>query len=175
MASIMTKIGRKDKKTIKIVQKLNDEYKLPYTASILSYVLIERFLKEYIVKHKKDGDKIDLDFHKVKPDNSSILCLKSSSNKTKKEFINEFLLYIDLRSAEKIIRSKSPILKDYLGTGKKKRSMADPRNNIVHSNNFLGELRNLKTKERNEKINKIYEKAKQDLDFVIKNFSDIDT
>ncbi len=150
------KIGTKEKGTINALSNISKKY--PFAASLLAYTIIERILKEYIIKHRKNRSLVDYSYCKCL--HSGPISLENCYKFRKDEFIKKFIKQIALGDAQNIVIAN------------KLRNYATDRNNLMHSNSYLLEERKYaKTKRRNINIQN-YRKAIDHLDFVINNFAD---
>lgn len=150
------KIGIKDKGTIEALNNISKKY--PFAASLLAYAIIERILKEYIIKNRKNRLFVDYSYCKCKGSRS--ICLGKFYNSKRDEFIKKFIKDIALGDAQNIIIANA------------KRNYAEDRNKLMHSNSYLlEEKKYTKTKRRNINIQN-YKKAIGYLEFVINKFAD---
>jgi len=150
------RIGTKEKTTIDALNNVSKKY--PFAASLLAYAIIERILKEYIIKNRKNRSLVDRSY--CKWSRSGPINLGKYYKFKKDEFIRQFIKKIALRDAQTIVLADKP--KDY----------ATDRNNLMHSNSYLLEERKY-TKTKRHKINiENYKKAINHLEFVINSFAD---
>jgi hypothetical protein len=56
------KVGIKDKSTIKALDDISSKY--PFAAALLAYAIVERVLKEYIIKNRKNRSLVDYCYKK---------------------------------------------------------------------------------------------------------------
>jgi hypothetical protein len=153
----LAKIGIKDKRTIDAINKIYN-YRYPFAASLLAYAIIERILKEYIIKHRKNRSLVDYSYCKCS--HSGQLSLKKCYKYKKIEFIRNFIKRITLGDAERIvIKNKNKIY-------------SKGRNDLMHSNSYLLEEKKLTETERRDINDQNYKKAIGHLKFVVNNFSD---
>lgn len=158
----MAKIGIKDRPTIDVINKIYNDYHYPVAASLLVYAIIERILKEYIIKHRKNSSVLDYSYCKCL--HSGPISLQKYYNYNSKDFIKKFIKNITLGDAQKVVNKNK--IKN------KVRDYATARNNLMHSNSYLLE-ENKKNKEKRTDINnKNYIEAIKHLEFVVNNFSD---
>ena len=139
--------------TIHAINELSDSY--PYAASMLTFVVIERELKEYILKNRH-SDKILRSSRKI--DNKTIRDLDLCSED---EFAAKFLRKLPLGDAEEIVgicASERP---------------STLRNDIMHSRRFTTGEKNLTPEKRKEIYKKDLVKAKKYVVKVFKNYSSV--
>lgn len=150
------KIGTKEKGTIDALNNISKKY--PFAASLLAYAIIERILKEYIIKNRKNRLLVDYSYSKCS--RSGPISLGNYYKSKKDEFIKKFIKQIALGDAQVIVIANN------------KRNYAKDRNDLMHSNSYLLEQRKYtKTKRRNINIQN-YRKAIDHLEFVINSFAD---
>lgn len=150
------KIGTKEKGTINALNNISQKY--PFAASLLAYAIIERILKEYIIKNRKNKSLVDYSYCKCS--HSGQISLGKYYKSKKDEFIKKFIRQIALGDAQNIVIANN--LRNY----------AKDRNDLMHSNSYLLEQRKY-TKAKRHNINiQSYRKAIDHLEFVINKFSD---
>ena len=149
------KIGTKEKGTIIALNNISQKY--PFAASLLAYALIERILKEYIIKNRNNRSLVDYSYCKCT--GSGPISLGNYYKSKKDKFIKKFIKQISLGDAQAIVIANN------------KRNYAKDRNDLMHSNSYLREQRKY-TKTNRHNINiQNYTKAIDHLEFVINNFS----
>jgi hypothetical protein len=149
------KIGINEKSTIHALNQISPNY--PFAAALLVYALIERILKEYIIKNRKNRSLIDYSYSKP---SYPQLSLQNYHRYKKGDFLRLFIKRITLGDAQKIVIANC------------KRNYATARNDLMHSNSYLLEQRKY-TKAKRHGINKqSYRKAIDHLEFVINSFCD---
>ncbi len=154
----MAKIGTKDKKTIQAIHDISTKY--PYAASLLAYTIIERILKEYIIKNRRDSSLLDYSYCKCTP--SGAISLQNYYRYKKEDFIKKFIKKIALGDAQQIVIKNKRANKDY----------ATNRNDLIHSNSYILEEKKQKRANRMAINKQKYRKSIDHLKFVINNFSD---
>jgi len=147
------KIGIKDKSTIKALNEISAKY--PFAASLLVYAIIERILKEYIIKNRKKRSLLDYSYCKC----PSQISLQNYHRFKKEDFVKRFIKRITLGDAQRIVLTNG------------KRDYATARNDLIHSNSYLLEQRKYKKTKRHDINKQSYKTAIQHLNFVINTFS----
>ena len=149
------KIGVKEKPTIRALNEISPKY--PFAAALLAYAIVERILKEYIIKNRKNRSLLDYSYYK--PSNRRI-SLQNRHRCKNKDFVRLFIKRIALGDAQKIVIANG------------KRDYATARNDLMHSNSYLLEQRKYPKAKRHSINKQSYKKAIGHLEFVINNFSD---
>jgi hypothetical protein len=149
------KVGIKEKPTIQALNEISRKY--PFAAALLTYAIVERVLKEYIIKNRKNRSLLDYSYSK--PSDQKI-SLQNYYRCKKKDFIRLFVKRIALGDAQIIVSANG------------KRDYATARNNLMHSNSFLLEERKYSKAKRHTIHQQSYKEASGHLEFVINNFSD---
>jgi hypothetical protein len=157
-SQIQMKIGIHETFTIDALNEISQKY--PFAASLLAYAIIERILKEYIMKHRKNHELLDYSFQKPSRKPNQQISLGKYYNLKKQDFIKQFIKNITLGDAEQIV----------LGNNKNKYSTA--RNNLMHSYSYLLEERKCNRTERQLVNKNNFEIAIGSLKFVINNFAE---
>lgn len=142
-----------EEETIKAINDLKANY--PYAAAMLCYVVIERQLKEYILKHRNDEDR------EVTLFNGKKVKLKDYVNKSNQEFIGEVLTKLTLSQTEKSLDISTS------------EGAAKDRDDLMHSNLYILAEKQLSDAERHDKNKEHFERAKPHLIRTFRNFSDI--
>jgi len=134
----MAKVALREAPTLNAISRLRRKY--PYAAALLTYVLVERLLKGYVLEHRKDRKyarvctpkKKSLGRHKGK-------CLAALVSLPDDRFLNEVLCRMTLGDVEEILKLPP-----------KGRSAAD-RNEAMHSNLYLRQEAALNRRDRHAK------------------------
>jgi hypothetical protein len=147
-------LGHLEQNTIIAINKLGEEY--PYAASMLIFVLIERELKRYVIEHRRE--KL-LQKTKVKI-GCIYVSLEDFNDKDDGCFLKEFISKISLGSIEQILKIN------------KKNPPSKLRNDLMHSREYLLHESGLKESERIGKNKENFEKSKQHLIRIFKEYSD---
>jgi len=145
----------REENTIKAINKLKDCF--PYAAGMLAYVVIERQLKEYILKHRNGK----LAAREVTLTNHKKVKFEDYASKSDEEFINKVLTKMTLANTEKVLGIDPS------------NGAANDRNDMMHSNLYIVGERMLSEEERHRKNIEHFEKAKSHLIRTFKDFSDI--
>src|SRR5688572_1526591 len=134
------RIRIKEKPTIQALNEISLQY--PFAAALLAYAIVERVLKEYIIKNRKNRSFVDYSYCKPsnKPSNRKI-SLQNYHRCKKEDFIKLFIRRIALGDAQKIVIAND------------NRDYATARNVLMHSNSYLLEQRKYPKAKRHD-INK---------------------
>lgn len=138
----MAKVAFREVPTLDAISQLRGKY--PYAAALLTYVLVERLLKVYVLEHRKDPKyacvstprKKSLGRHKEK----SLAALASLSDD---KFLNNVLCRMTLGEVEEM-----------LNLSRNERSAKD-RNEAMHSNLYLREEADLSHFARQDKQRRV--------------------
>lgn len=151
----MIKIGVKEKSTFAALNDISTEY--PFAASLLVYAIIERVLKEYIIKNRKNRVVLNYDFCKY----PGGLSLQKCHRYKKQDFVKKFIKRIAFGDAQSIVAANE------------KRNYAANRNDLMHSNSYLLEQKKFNKSKRHDINKQSYKTALSHLEFVINTFSDV--
>ena len=153
------KIGTKERSTILAIQDISTRY--PYAAALLVYVIVERILKEYIIKHRNTKSLLYYSFCKPSKSSASKISLENCHKYDESKFTAKFIKKITLGDAQKIVLAN------------KGNNYATARNNLVHSNLYLHKERKYSEAERGANDRKRYKNSREHLVFVMNEFSDL--
>lgn len=144
-----------EESTLKAINVLSGKY--PYAASLLCFVLIERELKDFLIRNRRSKPYVD-----------SCVCVRGKCLRvgdyvedSDEQFVRKFILKVSLGRMEEL-----------LGITKNKPS--ELRNDLMHSNRYIKSERML-VHNRRRKINlQKFDKAKKLLIQTFKKYSDFD-
>jgi hypothetical protein len=131
------KFYENEKNTIIAIKSLSVDF--PYAAAMLIYILIERFLKVYILKNRYYKELFD-------PSNKKFKRITNSLNSNNADFIHDILNDLTLGNVEILINLNN---KPY----------STNRNNLMHSNTYLSDDVSKDDKTRQKKNDKIFKES----------------
>jgi len=155
----MAKVAFREAPTLKAINRLRGKY--PYAAALLTYVLLERVLKRFVLEHRGDAkygraltpSRRSLASHAAKP----LADLVTLSNA---KFVSDVLCRMTLGDVEEML--KVPL---------KERSAAD-RNEVMHSNLYFAAEADLNRADRQAKNKDRLRRALDHLGRVLDRFTD---
>ncbi len=142
----------REERTLRAINDLKKDY--PYAAGLLTYCLIERELKYFILSQRHQPA------HKLNMNSKRAKKIPSYEQKSDDVFIKEFLSNLTLDHIKYIV-TIFPI-----------RPIARRRNNHMHSNDLIGSRVIPNDEKRQEKHRKDLERAIKDLKSVFNTISD---
>jgi hypothetical protein len=150
-------IAENEVKTIEAINEINKLY--PYAATLLVYALIERVLKQYIIRYR--GNKQRLDHDKELQKKGKVLILKDFINYNEDKFIKHYIKKIALGDIPSLVKKfKNP-------------DFAKLRNDYMHSNIYLSEQHKKPDNIRHSENEKGFIKAAYQLESVLNTYSTI--